>query len=225
MANQKGTTVYLTHPRTIVFLVLLAIFVIGSAAEAIVTEYRAHVARRNMQRIMDALPTPQPTILPNGWGRLRLDVVAMPNTEAMQRFRDKVQQGMNERMADEAATADWDARVERANLKLHRPGWPMHLTAAIDLDDDPELWDYEAEQLGYTDLTAVHTVDTPAMRVMVYTGEGNDEGEYGVGVTLRDVWGEWWYHLYAAPTGTTAHPLRTLEMWNCRPTSSIGWAE
>ena len=211
----------LTDPRLVVLFVGTALLIIAGA----VSEWGDHKRRKDMQRIMDALPTPQPTILPNGWGRLRLDVVAMPNTEAMQRFRDKVQQGMNERMADEAATADWDARLERANLKLHRPGWPMHLTAAIDLDDDPELWDYEVEQLGYTDLTAVHTVDTPAMRVMVYTGEGNDEGEYGVGVTLRDVWGEWWYHLYAAPTGTTAHPLRTLEMWNCRPTSSIGWAE
>lgn len=241
MANQKGTTVFLTHPRTIVFLIVLAVYVVASAAIAISDKLEA---RRNSTTVRPTLtPTDAPTTdgwtvthamrymrestPPPAWISVPLDVVAVPFHMTVDdmvkgaRHMDEFGRKIREQAADREASAAWDVRVERANRKLRNE--PTTCTVEYE----------EGTIVRWMDVT----VASSGLRIGVECGTAThyheDDADHNGAYIEVLVGGQPHVSLPKAlrncfegrDLGRADYPLLTLERYNSRPTHTMGWAE
>lgn len=136
----------MTDPRIIALIVGIAILIVGG----IVEEYQDHKARKAMNRIMAATPTPivkgGNMVGSPGWTAIDLDIVARPTwTESMDNFSRKVR----EQAASTAQDDAWDARLTRAIRKLRNEP----TTCTWDHEEHGDLHWMDVRSINRTDVT------------------------------------------------------------------------
>lgn len=216
------------HPRILVMLVLLAIYVIAAIAIAVSDKLTARKDRPTLTpadapttdgwRVTDAMRYMRENTPPAGWMSVPLDVVARPMTadEMVQGYRHLAvwEQRVRDQAADKGASDAWDTRVERAMRKLTAP---TPTTCVVEYEEGNETVRWMDVHVAATGIR----VGVECGTVTAYGHDGHD------GAYVEILTGDEHRHAIATSNGArpTAHPLLTLERWQSRPTHSTGWAE
>lgn len=224
MANQKGTTVYLTHPRILVMLLLLAIYVVASIAIAVSDKLEA---RRNNTPAPEAPHSPayldyvRRTAPGMVWQRVPLDIVARPMTTdemvAGARHLPAFEAKVRAQAIDTAQADAWDVRVERAMRKLTAPSTT---TCVVEYEEGNET-------VRWMDVTVAASGLRIGLECGTFTLYGDTyTTDNGNGAWVEVLTGDERRHGMAGrDLGRADFPLLSLERWNARPTHSMGWAD